>query len=78
MGKWNGVSLVWLHESLSSPLHYSWDSFIREFTHSLDSNQVWKWTRHFLANKLGSGEWSVEGSVPEPVIMFLQLIHEIR
>eukprot|EP01104_Vermistella_antarctica_P009752 TRINITY_DN2532_c0_g3_i1.p1 TRINITY_DN2532_c0_g3~~TRINITY_DN2532_c0_g3_i1.p1 ORF type:complete len:511 (-),score=135.90 TRINITY_DN2532_c0_g3_i1:75-1607(-) len=36
----------------------------------------WKWTRHFLANKNGPGEWIMEGEVPEPVVMFLQLLHE--
>lgn len=41
-----------------------------------ETARCWKWTRHFLANKHGPGEWIMEGEVPEPVVMFLQLLHE--
>ena len=38
----------------------------------------WQWTRHFLKRVNGEGEWIVEGSMPEPVVMFLQILRLVR
>ena len=38
----------------------------------------WQWTRHFLKRVNGEGEWIVEGSMPEPVVMFLQILRFLR
>jgi len=52
---------------------YFWVPGEREFqTHNLQL--TWKWTRHFLASKFGTGEWILEGEVPNPVVMCLQLM----
>ena len=78
-GKWNGISIKWMKDNSSECLlQFDWDFFLREYTNNVDKNVVWKWTRHFLASKFGSGEWIVEGSVPEPVVMFLQIIRYFR
>jgi hypothetical protein len=40
--------------------------------------KTWVWSRHFLANKNGDGEWIMEGDVPEPIVMFVNLITFVR
>jgi len=82
-GKWNGVSMVWFDEAanglIGNPsMRYHWNEQDREYTSEQEAAQVWKWTRHFLASKFGAGEWIVEGDVPEPVVMFLQLMRTSR
>eukprot|EP01133_Synstelium_polycarpum_P003632 gene3632-4161_t len=75
IGRFNGVHLAWYArgEAAQPDLTYFWDEKEREY--SLDRKEfTFKWTRHFLASKFGSGEWIVEGHVPQPVVMFLQLI----
>ena len=54
---------------------YQWNRLDQEYT---SENSNWMWTRHFLANKNGGGEWITEGSVPEPFVMFLEIFHEVR
>ena len=82
-GKWNGISLIWFDESnngmITTPVvRFDWSQADREYTSALDESQVWKWTRHFLASKFGAGEWIVEGDIPNPVVMFLQMIRTCR
>lgn len=82
-GKWNGLSLVWFDEAangmLSLPsVRFTWQEEDREYHDDAAAAQVWKWTRHFLASKFGAGEWIVEGSVPEPVVMLLQMMRTSR
>merc|ERR1711862_492965 len=82
-GKWDGVSLIWNDEScngmISTPaVRFDWNQNTREYTNVMEPSQVWKWTRHFLASKFGAGEWIVEGDIPEPVVMFLQMIRTCR
>eukprot|EP01094_Clydonella_sp_ATCC50884_P012719 TRINITY_DN23017_c0_g1_i1.p1 TRINITY_DN23017_c0_g1~~TRINITY_DN23017_c0_g1_i1.p1 ORF type:complete len:587 (-),score=180.72 TRINITY_DN23017_c0_g1_i1:364-1860(-) len=80
-GQWTGVMLHWFEDEESNKpvLSYQWHGDIREY-HSSDGDQqkTWKWTRHFLARKEGRGEWIMEGNVPEPVVMLLQLMKEWR
>eukprot|EP01104_Vermistella_antarctica_P004306 TRINITY_DN14783_c0_g1_i1.p1 TRINITY_DN14783_c0_g1~~TRINITY_DN14783_c0_g1_i1.p1 ORF type:complete len:900 (-),score=139.36 TRINITY_DN14783_c0_g1_i1:52-2583(-) len=85
-GVWNGAWLAWysrgkdavsardvLYDFERTPRYlYLYDPATREY-HSPDNTRTWKWTRHFLANKTGSGEWIVEGDVPEAVVFFLQM-----
>jgi hypothetical protein len=59
-------------------LKYFFDPKEREYRPEISLYTQWKWTRHFLASKGGEGEWAVEGEVPEPVIMFLQMIRYSR
>ena len=82
-GKWNGITLIWYDEQsngmITTPtIRYDWHKTEREYHNPLDKSQVWKWTRHFLASKFGAGEWIVEGNIPEPVVMFLQIIRTCR
>ena len=56
-------------------LYYRWNRVDQEYT---NEDSSWMWTRHFLANKNGAGEWITEGSVPEPFVMFLQIFYETR
>ncbi|KAF2074103.1 hypothetical protein CYY_004588 [Polysphondylium violaceum] len=73
-GRFNGVYLAWYTRDLSIPdIRYFYDEKEKEYI-SDKKEFTFKWTRHFLASKYGSGEWIVEGHVPAPVVMFLQLI----
>lgn len=58
---------------------YSWYEHDREYR-PIEGSKVptYKWTRHFLVEKsapAGVGEWIVEGEIPEPLVMVLQLYH---
>jgi hypothetical protein len=85
-GVWDGVSMRWYQSEEAFTSHpdepllvYYWDPLTREYHQALrDPKQTWKWTRHFLARKEGRGEWIMEGNVPEPVIMFLQLLRQTQ
>jgi hypothetical protein len=44
------------------PRRYFWLPTEKEFQTS-NPLLTWKWTRHFLASKYGSGEWIMEGEV---------------
>ncbi len=77
LGRWNGVWLSWYKtcDTTEEPLfRYFWVPSDKEFQ-TTNYLLTWKWTRHFLASKHGSGEWIMEGEVPSPVIMCLQLMH---
>eukprot|EP00026_Physarum_polycephalum_P006870 Phypoly_transcript_06923.p1 GENE.Phypoly_transcript_06923~~Phypoly_transcript_06923.p1 ORF type:complete len:561 (+),score=71.45 Phypoly_transcript_06923:255-1685(+) len=56
---------------------YSWYEHDREYRPIEGSRvPIYKWTRHFLVEKsapTGTGEWIVEGDIPEPLVMTLQL-----
>jgi len=76
IGDYNGHRLNWYVPDDSDPwISLKWDRSLREYS---DGVMNWKWTRHFLANKNGDGEWILEGGVPEPVVMFLQIIYQAR
>jgi hypothetical protein len=82
-GRWDGIALVWNFEAsngmISKPtMRFDWYQSEREYHNVLEPSQIWKWTRHFLASKFGAGEWILEGNVPEPVVMFLQIIRTLR
>ncbi|EGC32314.1 hypothetical protein DICPUDRAFT_98913 [Dictyostelium purpureum] len=73
-GRFNGVYLAWFIKDPTFPeIRYFYDEKEKEYI-SDKKEFTFKWTRHFLASKYGSGEWIVEGHVPQPVVMFLQLI----
>ena len=82
-GKWDGITLVWYNETFNGMIatpsvSYDWNFAEQEYTNTAEDSQVWKWTRHFLASKFGAGEWIVEGQVPQPVVMFLQMMRTCR
>ncbi len=82
-GKWNGISLIWYDNAsngvITAPsLRYDWNDRDREYTDVSEKSQVWKWSRNFLASKFGGGEWIIEGDIPEPVVMFLQMMRISR
>lgn len=88
-GKWDGINLWWFPPSSDSngiknilgnfyysrnPIyHYLFSPIGREYL-SNDSKKEWKWSRHFLASKEGEKEWILEGDIPPPVVMLLQLM----
>ncbi|EGC28360.1 hypothetical protein DICPUDRAFT_160270 [Dictyostelium purpureum] len=82
-GRYNGFIFEWrtgdsvcLDKATKSKEYY-WEELEREYLCE-DSQQCWKWTRHFLTLKQGVGEWIVEGEVPEPVVFFLSLLRYSR
>lgn len=88
-GKWDGVNLYWFapagpqngikntlgefYHSREPSSHYIYDEKDGEYI-SDDGRKEWKWSRHFLASKESEREWIVEGDIPQPVIMLLQLM----
>ena len=88
-GRWDGVNLYWFgpgtaehgvknimgefYFSRKPEYHYIYDNKNREYL-SNDGKKEWKWSRHFLASKDGEREWIVEGEIPEPVTILLQLL----
>eukprot|EP01132_Coremiostelium_polycephalum_P006120 gene6120-7626_t len=81
-GKFNGFLFEWRlgdvgHEKATKFKEYYWEEFEKEYLTDEDS-LAWKWTRHFLTLKTGTGEWIVEGEVPEPVVFFLSLLRYSR
>ena len=59
---------------------FSWNPTTLRYRIDRDTEDVhtWQWTRHFLKRVNGDGEWIVEGSIPEPIVMFLQIMRHIR
>ncbi|KYQ88352.1 hypothetical protein DLAC_11052 [Tieghemostelium lacteum] len=81
-GKWNGFIFEWrlgdvANDKSPKVLEYYWEESEREYL-TEDDSQSWKWTRHFLTLKTGTGEWIVEGEIPEPVVFFLSLLRYSR
>jgi len=81
-GEWDGVSLLWKTiipgQAPSVLQSFTYFPNGRYYQTGDDTSTQWQWTRHFLAKKHGSGEWIVEGQVPEPVVMFLQVLRSVR
>jgi len=86
-GHWNGVWCGWyLEEWMILKITGQREKFLKYFVDQKEEEfipenkglSVWKKTRHFLASKSNEGEWIIEGSVPEPIAMFLQLIRYSR
>eukprot|EP01104_Vermistella_antarctica_P016293 TRINITY_DN5525_c1_g1_i2.p1 TRINITY_DN5525_c1_g1~~TRINITY_DN5525_c1_g1_i2.p1 ORF type:complete len:625 (+),score=182.01 TRINITY_DN5525_c1_g1_i2:154-2028(+) len=83
MGRWTGVSLIWFagEDEINKKAEYSWIAEEAEYSNVLNPKDTYKWTRHFLAAKFGVGEWITEGGetgVPRPVVMFLQVLRNVR
>jgi len=86
IGHWNGVWCGWYLQDwmvLQSTgqrekfLKYFFDREDRKYVPENKGLTVWRWSRHFLvptSDETSEDWWQVEGSVPEPVVMFLQLI----
>ena len=88
-GKWDGVNLYWFPRSQDQAsiknimgdffygahpfCHFLYNPSGNEYL-SEDAKQEWQWTRHFLASKDGESEWIIEGQVPRPVVMLLQMM----
>eukprot|EP01133_Synstelium_polycarpum_P012603 gene12603-14791_t len=76
-GKWNGVWLAWYHASGVPFLKYLWEQEANEYLNQ-NPRLSYKWASRGLVSKIGVGEWIVEGSVPETVVMFLQCLRYVR
>jgi len=88
-GMWDGMTLKWYLEggtnmllqdfSLLTPHYdYLWNPQEREFINEQCPEMGWKFSRHFLASKSDHGHWIVEGAIPEPVVMGLQMMRYSR
>mmetsp|Transcript_45740 Transcript_45740/g.115121 ORF Transcript_45740/g.115121 Transcript_45740/m.115121 type:complete len:687 (+) Transcript_45740:203-2263(+) len=77
-GKWNGVWLSWHAPDGKEFIRYKWEPALNEYKCTETDDKNFQWTRHFLASKYHKGEWIMEGSVPYPVVMFLQCIRFFR
>lgn len=91
-GKWDGANLYWFPvsapgEGIKNTLgsywyepqpvsHYLYTDTDQEYL-TVDATREWKWTRHFLASKTNEArEWIVEGAIPRPVVMLLQMMRD--
>jgi len=78
LGRWDGIRIAWMDASLTDPdttltyIHYEGEY------QNQDPTLNYKWTRHFLASTAGSRYWSMNGDVPSPVVMFLQILTQKR
>jgi hypothetical protein len=79
-GKWDGVNLAWYTTSNATEPFIQYLLQDGQYTHwkSDTTDYDWKWTRHFLASMRAKGHWSVEGRVPQPVVMMLQVMRYVR
>jgi len=82
-GKWNGLIVSWncTEENSGTIIEYIFDENNRDYNKMgrFGKRATWRWTRHFLATTdEGGGEWIVEGQMPEPVVLMIQLIKEVR
>lgn len=88
-GVWDGVTLIWHRDGganmrlqdfslMQADFTYLWDEQEREFVNDESVDRHWKFSRHFLASKSNHGHWIVEGDIPEPVVMGLQLMRYTR
>jgi len=73
-GCWNGVDVSWKDTQGKIIISHVFLPEVREYKSLLpiDESLDWKWTRHFLASKAQTGEWIMEGAVPEPIVMLVQ------
>jgi len=75
-GIWNGVWIQWnVPKQITVFMKYYWSPSKHTF-YEAKRNKVslnWKWIANSLVRKKG-GLWTVEGEVPFPVVMFLQLL----
>jgi hypothetical protein len=93
-GKWDGLNLWWFPPMGNSffslknrssdsyycktpSSHYIYNASNQEFISGLVEKD-WKWTRHFLASRGTGLEWRVEGEIPKPVVMFLELLRSTK
>jgi hypothetical protein len=77
-GRWDGLFLSWFQDNSEEPIL---DYILQDgqYSHLKNGQSMdFKWTRHFLASKSGEGHWSIEGSCPQPVIMFLQCMRFVH
>jgi len=76
-GKWDGIRIAWVdgsHEEPDTSLTYV--HYEGEYQNQ-DPSLNWKWTRHFLVSTNdGKLFWAVNGNVPPPIAMFLQLLRQ--
>ncbi|PRP77169.1 hypothetical protein PROFUN_14510 [Planoprotostelium fungivorum] len=85
-GHWSGVFIAWYLDEgqvykdglRDKYLKYFYEPREGEYRPDLPSLTVWKWSRHFLASKSNEGFWMVEGQIPEPVVMFAQMMRYTR
>jgi hypothetical protein len=88
-GVWDGVTLIWHRDGganmrlqdfslMQADFTYLWDEQEREFVNDESVDRHWKFSRHFLASKSNHGHWIIEGDIPEPVVMGLQLMRYTR
>jgi len=76
LGRWDGIRIAWMDGSMTDPdttltyIHYEGEY------QNQDPTLNFKWTRHFLASTSDSKYWAMNGDVPSPVVMFLQIISQ--
>jgi len=76
LGRWDGIRIAWMDGSLPDPdptltyIHYEGEY------QNQDPELNFKWTRHFLASTSTTKYWALNGDVPSPVVMFLQIIQQ--
>jgi len=75
-GIWNGVWIQWnVPKQTTVFMKYYWNPATQTFFEAKKNKASlnWKWAANSLVRKKG-GLWTVEGEVPFPVVMFLQLL----
>jgi len=77
-GQWDGCLISWyLPTDHRKPVvEYIYAAYSKEYENVKETSSIpyaWKWTRHFLAKQDSSFTWQIEGDVPEPVVMFIQI-----
>ncbi len=89
-GKWDGINIAWFSKETDQDPFMQYLLQDGQYTHwkHETTEMDWKWSRHFLVSVGGkgtycsilpySGHWSIEGSIPQPVIMFLQMMRYVR
>lgn len=70
---WDGINLIWKNANDETVFHYLFETGQYCRMASADSRFDWKWSRHFLVSKGNEGHYSLEGNIPQPVVMCIQL-----
>eukprot|EP01116_Phalansterium_solitarium_P003944 TRINITY_DN1478_c0_g2_i1.p1 TRINITY_DN1478_c0_g2~~TRINITY_DN1478_c0_g2_i1.p1 ORF type:complete len:640 (-),score=120.86 TRINITY_DN1478_c0_g2_i1:111-1931(-) len=81
-GRWNGVWLGWhASQAAMATQPYIWCADKREFVEPDNSHLSWKWKKSVLSSQslgISDTHWTIDGQVPEPVVMFVQMLRYHR
>jgi len=77
LGRWDGVRIAWMDGTATEPdVSLTYVHHEGEFINQ-DPLLNFKWSRHFLVSvEEGSHFWAMNGNVPSPIVMFLQLLRQ--